>query len=75
MGAVASKNDPVMAETFHPAALKCIDRYPFKFKLNGVAKHGFKTWDHIFRLLFGGMIDVPTQLQVNSPDIIGLFVQ
>ena len=64
-----------MVKNFHLVALKCIDRYPIKFKLNGVAKHGFKTWDHIFRLFFGGMIDVPTQLQVNFPDIIGLFVQ
>ncbi len=75
MCGVARENDTAMAEPFHAATLKRIDRYPFQLEIDISAQHCLKAGHNVFGLLFFFLVDVPAQLQINAPDPVGLLVQ
>ncbi len=74
-GGVTDKNDTVMYKPVHLAALECVDTDPLKIKFEIITHHCVDTPGHVFRFEFFFPVDIPTQLEIQAPDIIGLFMQ
>ena len=74
MGRVASKEYAPVAEAFHALALEGIDRGPDHIVFDA-AKECVQTTTDIFLFQFFLAIDIPTDLKIDAPDIIWLFVQ
>ena len=75
MCAVARKQNTPLAEAFHATTLEGIDRDPFQLELDVFAQHRLEARDDILGALFTFLVDVPAQLQVDTPDVVRLFVQ
>ena len=74
MRSVARENDALMHESLHTAALKLVDRYPFEIEV-AVPQHPLDPGAHVFRQAFNSGICVWTELQIDTPDIVGLTMQ
>ena len=64
-----------MAELVDAAAGKLVHRHPLQFKLHIRAQHGLDTGNHFFWFLFFVGVSIPAQLEVDAPNVVGLFVQ
>ena len=74
MRGIAGKDNPVMAEFFHPPTLKAVDADPFQIEVH-IAQHRLQTQDHALGLFLGLLVDIRPKLQVDAPDPVGLLVQ
>ena len=75
MRRVAGEQHPPVAEFFHAPALEGVDRHPFELELDTLAEHRLEARDHPLRLLLLLAVDVPAELQIDAPDVVGLLVQ
>src|SRR5204862_7528606 len=59
----------------HAAALEGVHARPFDLKARILAEHGAQAGEDSFRLFLLFRIRIPTQLEVDAPDIVGLAMQ
>ena len=74
MRGVSHKQQTLVAEVFHAAALEGVNADPFQLEIL-LAKHGAQARQHAFGFAFFFRVGIPTQLKVNAPDVVGLLVQ
>ena len=75
VGGIADKECPVVNKGIHLAAAESIDARPFQLPLPILAQHGFNAGADILEFLFLLGVGIPTQLEINTPDIVRLLVQ
>ena len=75
MGRVTSEDDTTMAKVFNASTLKPIDGYPLQFKVHCFTKHRADARYDVGWFLLFLRVNISTQLKVDSPHVIWLFVQ
>src|SRR5437868_11781960 len=75
MRAVACKNHAVMNEASHATALEGVDAVPLRREPHTLAQHAADQGFDILRSDACAAIDVPAELKVEPPDIVGLLVK
>ena len=75
MRGIAGKQHPAMAEAAHAPALEGVDADPFERELAPGPQHGLDARDHPLGLFLLLRVGVPTELEVDAPDLVGLAVQ
>ena len=74
MRGISCKNNSAVNETLHAPTLKPINRNPLQFKIS-MTNHVGNTRPHDMRLFFMFRICCRQQLQIDSPNIVRLFMQ
>src|SRR3954447_20693237 len=74
MRGIARKDHAAVKEFLHPAALEFVQGYPLELELL-VPEHPLDPRPHVFRPLFRYRIRIRIQLQIDTPDIVRLFMQ
>ncbi len=74
MRGIAGKNHPAMGEALHAPALEFVERDPLEFEI-AMADHPLDARPHALRLLLQFRIGIGPELQIDAPDVVGLFVQ
>ena len=64
-----------MAEVVHAPALEGVDADPFELELALVAQHRLDARNHLFGLLLFLRVGIPTELEIDAEDVVGLAVQ
>ena len=75
MRGVTGKDHAAMAELFHPAALERVDRGPDDVIFHIIAQHRVDARADVVLFQFFLAIYVPADLKVDTPHIVGLFMQ
>ena len=75
MRAVARKEHPAVSKLFHTPTLERVDGGPFELVFRPLAQHGIHAGADILGLQFLGAVNVPPQLEIDPPDIVGLLVE
>ena len=75
MRAIAREQHVPMTKLLHASTLECVNRGPFQFVLGIFAQHRIHTCTDVFNAKLFGAVNVPPKLEINTPDIVGLFVQ
>ena len=75
MRGITGKDHPTMAEFLHPATLERVDRFPDDFVFDIRTKHRIQTLAHVVFFQLFLAVDIPTDLEIHPPDIIGLAMQ
>ena len=75
MRGIACKDHPTMNEARHAAALEGVKAVPFLFEWHAFAQHRADIGFDILVADARFAIDVPAKLEVETPDIVGLFVK
>ena len=75
MSGIAGKDHAPVAKFLHPATLERVNRRPDEFIFNIRSEHGIEAASYIFFFQFLFAIDIPADLEIDPPDIVGLFVQ
>ena len=75
MCTIAGEYDPPVDETSHSTTLKCVYTVPFFFELYIIADHSPYKRLYIFGFDAFCSINIPSQLEIEPPDIIRLLVE
>ena len=74
MGAIAGKQHTVMDKALHAPALEGVNAVPLLGELHIRAEHGTHIALYILGFDAGSTVDIPAQLKVEAPHIVGLAV-
>ena len=72
---VAEEEDAAVAKALHSAAAKAVDGDPFELEFSLGAEHGAQAREDALGALLLLFVDVGAELEVDAPDVVGLFVQ
>jgi hypothetical protein len=63
-----------MDEAVHPPTLEFVERNPFELELV-MSEHARDPRPHVFGILLDNRIGIAAELEVDTPDIVGLPMQ
>ena len=75
MRRVAQEKHPPVPEALHALAAEGVDADPFERERSRFTQHGTNAGDDAVGLLLDIRIGIPTKLEVDAPDIVGLPMQ
>src|SRR5262249_41654823 len=75
MRAVAHEQHTPMPKLVEALTAESVNTHPFKLELGILPEQSLHTRDDILRPPFGFRVGIPTQLEIDAPDIVRLLMQ